>query len=395
MSDSQPQNIIETLRPGRFTAMNGVTVEFTEADLAAMADGYDPSLSRAPIVAGHPKHNDPAYGWIDGMRWDPKRQRLDSIPGDVDPAFAEQVRAKRYRHVSLSVYLPDSPANPKPGIYYPRHLGFLGAQPPAVKGLAEASLGEGEEGVIELAAPVDLGGWEDTTIAGLFRRLREWLIGSAGQEKADQVLPAYEIESLQEAAIRERMKPEPVEAAPNPMFAEAANAPASTVTPEPTMSQTTEKTADFAEREAELTRQQQDLQTRQAQIAAREAELARRECLDFAESLIQAGRLLPRDKEGLVEFMAALPKDATLEFGEGDARQKTTGAEWFKTFLQGLPKQVEFGEVARGAGEDGAAKPADKTVADRARAYHTRMAEKGVHLSFAEAVDAVHQDLDR
>jgi len=390
MSDSQPLKSIESLRPGRFTAMNGASVEFTEADLAAMADGYDPGLSRAPIVAGHPKHNDPAYGWIDGLRWDPKRQRLDSIPGDVDPAFAEQVRAKRYRHVSLSVYLPDSPANPKPGIYYPRHLGFLGAQPPAVKGLAEASLGDGEEGVIELAAPVDLGGWADTTIAGLFRRLREWLIGSAGQDKADQVLPAYEIESLQEAAIRERMKP--LEEPLHPMFAEPANSPASTT--ESTMTQATDKIAEFAEREAELTRQQQALQARQAEIAAKEAAIAKRECADFAESLIQAGKLLPRDKKGLVEFMAALPKDATLEFGEGDARQKTTGADWLKKFLQGLPKQVDFGEVAGGMGDEAGsvsfAAPDGYTVdAARLDLHNKALAYQQHKCDYAEAIAAV------
>ena len=33
---------------------------------------------------------------------------------------------------------PDHPSNPVPNAYYLRHVGFLGAQPPAVKGLGEA-----------------------------------------------------------------------------------------------------------------------------------------------------------------------------------------------------------------------------------------------------------------
>jgi hypothetical protein len=345
MSDSKTLQPIESLRPGRFTAMGGQVVEFSPDDLASLADGYDPELSRAPIVVGHPKHDDPAFGWIDAMRWDPQRQRLDAVPGDVDPAFAEQVRARRYRHVSLSVYLPNSPANPKPGVYYPRHLGFLGAQPPAVKGLREASLAESEEGVIELSAPVDLGGWEDTMVAGMLRRLREWMIGKFGKAAADEVLPAYELDALQEEAVRERMESKENTDA---TFAES-KIPVKTVTPENDM---TEKTAELAERQAELDRQQQDLQTRQDEISAREAELAKREHADFAESLIRQGKLLPRDKDGLVEFMAALPKDATLEFGEGEARQKTTNADWFHRFLQGLPKQVEFGEVGGGSGDE-------------------------------------------
>ncbi|MFS2072756.1 hypothetical protein ACEN9D_28795 [Pseudomonas sp. CT11-2] len=38
-----------------------------------------------------------------------------------------------------------------PGVYYLRHVGFLGAQPPAVKGLRPIELAEGEPGVIEFS----------------------------------------------------------------------------------------------------------------------------------------------------------------------------------------------------------------------------------------------------
>ncbi len=45
------------------------------------------------------------------------------------------VKAGRFKSRSASFYHPDNPNNPKPGVYYLRHVGFLGAQPPAVKGL--------------------------------------------------------------------------------------------------------------------------------------------------------------------------------------------------------------------------------------------------------------------
>lgn len=38
-----------------------------------------------------------------------------------------------------------------PGVYYLRHVGFLGAQPPAVKGLRSIELAEAEPGVIEFS----------------------------------------------------------------------------------------------------------------------------------------------------------------------------------------------------------------------------------------------------
>ena len=62
------------------------------------------------------------------------------------------VRAGRFKKVSASFYTPDSPHNPVPGVYYLRHVGFLGAQPPAVKGLAPVPVnfaeGDTEEGCV-------------------------------------------------------------------------------------------------------------------------------------------------------------------------------------------------------------------------------------------------------
>ncbi|MDL6388248.1 peptidase, partial [Escherichia coli] len=69
----------------------------------------------------------------------------------LDPQFAEMVTDGRFKKVSASFYLPDSPSNPKPGVLYLRHVGFLGAQPPSVKGLKQVSFSEQEEGVVEFA----------------------------------------------------------------------------------------------------------------------------------------------------------------------------------------------------------------------------------------------------
>lgn len=63
---------------------------------------------------------------------------LNAEPHQVDPEFAEMVNAGRFKKISASFYTPDAPNNPVPGVYYLRHVGFLGAQPPAVKGLKQA-----------------------------------------------------------------------------------------------------------------------------------------------------------------------------------------------------------------------------------------------------------------
>ena len=127
-------------RAGLHRTIGGRTVEFSEADLAAVAAAYDTAVHEAPLVIGHPKTDDPAMGWVSGLKC--AGPRLEADFRQMDPAFAEAVEAGRYKHVSAAFYAPDSPHNPKPGGYYLRHVGVLGAVPPAVKGLGPLAFAE-------------------------------------------------------------------------------------------------------------------------------------------------------------------------------------------------------------------------------------------------------------
>ena len=61
----------------------------------------------------------------------------------MDEGFAGLLKAGRFKKRSASFYPPGHPSNPTPDRPYLRHVGFLGAQPPAVKGLADfADAGE-------------------------------------------------------------------------------------------------------------------------------------------------------------------------------------------------------------------------------------------------------------
>jgi hypothetical protein len=150
---------IQIFRPGRHTAMDGSTISFSAADIAAAAAAYDPALHEAPIVVGHPRTDAPAYGWVQGLATG-EGGGLEATPSQIDPAFAELVRAGRFKHVSAAFYGPDAPSNPKPGVWYLRHVGFLGAQPPAVKGLRPVAFGEAE-GVVEFSDA-----WPEWSLSG-------------------------------------------------------------------------------------------------------------------------------------------------------------------------------------------------------------------------------------
>lgn len=219
-------NPIEIFKIGKHTATNGQTLPFDEKMLSAAVKGYDPALHEAPVVVGHPKDNHPAFGWIDHLEL--KEGVVLAHPKQVDAEFAELVEQGKYKKRSASWYLPDSPNNPKPGTLYLRHVGFLGAMPPALKGLKDVSFNESEQGVVEFG---DVSPWTLSNIAGIFRRLREKMIAKDGVEEADNIIPNYAIEDLTQEADRLRQERDAALVNPIPNFSEPPKQD-STMTPE-------------------------------------------------------------------------------------------------------------------------------------------------------------------
>ena len=128
---------LQIFRVGQHTDMTGRTIAFSASDLAATAAAYDPARYEAPLVVGHPTTDDPAYGWVAALVL--SGSCLEASPRQVDPAFAALVNEERFNRISASFFLPDVPSNPVPGVFYLRHVGFLGAAAPAVRGLKKPS----------------------------------------------------------------------------------------------------------------------------------------------------------------------------------------------------------------------------------------------------------------
>ncbi|MCV6577434.1 MAG: phage protease [Cohaesibacter sp.] len=125
MSGSEP---IEIFRAGTHTPMGGSATEFSTGFLDEIIENYDPKLFEAPVVKGHPKTDDPAFGWVKELFR--KGDRLFATIRDVEPQFAEAVTAGRYRKVSSSFWMAGS-NSPLKGKPYLRHVGVLGAASPA------------------------------------------------------------------------------------------------------------------------------------------------------------------------------------------------------------------------------------------------------------------------
>lgn len=322
--------ILEVFRSGDHTTSAGDRLTYSTGDLDAIVGAYDAANAPTPIVVGHPKTDDPAYGQIAAF----KRigNKLVAEPTNVDAAFAALVKGGKYNKISIAFFPPKHPSNPKPGVWYPRHVGFLGAAAPAVTGLKPVTFAS-DEGVVEFSTPSPVSGWQFSRFA---QRFRDWLLEKFGSEEADKVLTDYDVASMIETATRADELNNT-----HPSF----NAPPVEVPVQPPKESTTMSEQDTQE----LARLRTENASLIAQKEKQEADARKAEFSAMADKLVTEGRLLPADKEGFIAFAVALPAtDGTVEFAAGDGVQtKTSALQWFKGFASRLPVQVPQGEAAK------------------------------------------------
>jgi hypothetical protein len=168
---------IPVFRTGTWTDSQGRTRVWTEQDLDEIVRRYNPAEHEAPVVIGHPKDNAPAWGWVEAL----KRQGrvLYAKLRDLAPEFVQMLKKKMFKKRSISLY-PDLTL---------RHVGFLGAQPPAVKGLPDVAFSEAS---VEL----ELAEGELSGRGGILRALRSLL--------RDEVLQALEPSAEAEAELSQQ-----------------------------------------------------------------------------------------------------------------------------------------------------------------------------------------------
>lgn len=325
-----PCPLIQIFKIGTWTDNSGITVDFSAADLAATAAAYDTAKHEAPLVVGHPTLDAPAHGWVQKLA--AIRNALEALPRQVEAVFAEGVRDGRFKKISASFWRPDAPGNPVPGVYYLRHVGFLGAAVPAVRGMRDPAFSAAnfnDAGVIEFSA--DFLEWSSRTQLDLWRGLREWLLTQFGAETADRVVPGYALDSLQ-SDLEQSAVERAVESVSPSSHQDSLS-----------MSDAT----DLAAREAALSARETAIAAQEQQLQAQAAAQRRREVTAFAEVQVKAGKILPRQQAGLIELLLVLP-EAPLEFAEAGQTVKTEPRAWLEQFLATLPAQVDYAERTAG-----------------------------------------------
>jgi hypothetical protein len=336
-----PRPWIEIFRAGDYTAAGKGNI--TPADLHRVARGYDPTYHEAPETIGHPADDKPAYGWIDGLMVD--GDKLLAREKQVDPKFHEARQAGKFKKRSAAFYC-DAVGN----ITGLRHVAWLGAQPPEVKGLQDVAFDD--HGMKFIAVDFE----EDGTVAN----------EKTVAEQVKEAVSAFFAEMFGKSTATKTFSEDDVKR----VAAEAA-------------------TAATIPLKAQVTALETQLATQTTKFAERELALAggevKQRAIEAEARLRTAGKWIPAfEKQGLRLVFDELAKVATtVEFGEGEAKKKVTPLETLVLFLEGLPKIVPGGRMVEGAAGRGNTGTGDP-LTDAAKA---RQKDKGI--SFAEALTQI------
>ncbi len=273
---------IEIFKTGEHTDSQGRTRKWTEKELDEIVSKYNTQKEHtAPIVIGHPKDNAPAYGWVESLKRE--GSKLLAKIKDVAEEFKDWVNKGLYKKRSISLY---------PNLLL-RHVGFLGAQPPAIKGLKDFKFQDKEEDFLE---------YEDV--------IQQETNGQRNQKTK------YKEDSMADG-----------------------------------------KDKKYEELKAQLEAEKKKREELEQKYAEYQRAVKRKEIKDFIETGIKEGKILPAWKEqGLEEFMYSLSEDEqVIEFSEDKKMSKLewfkefiksfSEHELFKEFQKGKSKEeTEFEE---------------------------------------------------
>jgi hypothetical protein len=321
---------IEIFSAGKHTDNRGREHQMNADFLERVVTNFNPAVHEPPAVVGHPKTNAPAYGWAKELRV--RDGKLEARLGEVDPAFEGMVKDGRFKKRSASFYIDaeDAPGGKSPQL---RHVGFLGAEPPAVKGLRGIDFSDFSDG--DKAVTFDEGGEEmdeDKVVEKVTDRMKDFFKGLLGG--GDKGAPA----SFSEADVRKMVG-----------------------------SAVTEATASFNEKLKTVEDENKKLAS---QVSSIGKDTTKARILNFAERMGAAKfppafrRATSEGGVGLVEFMERIAetdsKVTVVSFSEGSDGKKVEKKaevgllEFFERFIEHeLPGFIEFGEAFGTIRDDG------------------------------------------
>ncbi len=330
----------ELAKVGTWKSNIGQAVDLTAEKLKKIAENYNPKRCEAAVTIGHPKSDkEPAYGWIKGLKFD--NDKLLFEPKNLVNEFSDMVKKGMFKNVSAGF---------DEGVENLRHVAFLGAVPPAIKGLSPVQFsGESDKTVtIDFTNATDwLGKVEFSspqenfivrqihTIARILGRLRDKEIEEKGVDQADRTISQWEISDLMTDPPDESLYSGNQFSMPLPITSE-----------EETMD-VAKQIADLTAKIVELSNQIKTVEgenlTLKQENATLKSETQKKEFSEFCQGLIDEGRLAADQKNTTVTLMQSMMESGkSVEFSEG---RTVSTLEAYKEQLKKAPKLVEFSEV--------------------------------------------------
>jgi len=373
---------IQIFKSGTHISSDGSKIKFTEDQLKSTVESYNKASHEAPIVIGHPKTNAPAFGWVDSLEYSDGSiwANLDQVNND----FEEMVKAGSFKKRSASFYHPDCKTNPKPGVFYLKHVGFLGAKPPAIKGLKDIAFSEDDQEIVLEFDESFLQDQSVRTIGHIFsilKKIRDYFIEEKGIDHADKIINSWDLESFQYLKESQDFNNGKKQAESNKQLEES-------------LSYEEKNQMNFEEMKKALEKAQLERDNALSKANEYEQKTSKMEdalTVDAKSSEFEEdGKITPAQKEKFKAIALSMSKNEVQSFDFSEGKVSKSPRDLFYDFIGSLPKQVEYSEVS--ADED--ADQDSLSYQERINAKTKEFVEKGmpIHEAAQKAVDMTKKD---
>ncbi len=352
---------MKILTTGTFTDKKGKKVTIDEGKLDKIIASTD--LSKEPqFVIEHPHFDEVGHGTISDLKRVGKA--LFALPKEVNEKFKLAVNSGKLPGRSVRIDEVTSSLD---------HIAFLPPEiQPAVAGLGSYSFSqEGENTKLQLSLPgveshfaeidendkidfakYEVSSWPFKTLNRIFRNLKNVWIEKFGKEEADLLFPEFELEETgnppsifvtdtEKAAVS---------------FSQFINgdemkkfdfSKVDFSKPEQVKEYFAALQAENQELTTNLETTKTDLQTARQTISLEQQAKNRKEVLDFCESDLKL-KVIPADKEKVVNLVLAVKEKGKLEFSAADnSKVQFDAYDYLKVILKQLPDKIELQEVAK------------------------------------------------
>lgn len=334
---------IEVLRPGTF---NGFAI--TPKHVSDLADAYKAGSEHptdVPVTLGHDvKSGDPAYGWLENLSMKDGRLVAQLL---LTEELAQGFESGKYANVSVSLY---------DGLKRLRHIAVLGAEQPAVKGMAPVQFAD-DESFVTVDFTDARTAYFLRAVGDVFQRVRDFIIEQFGADSANGIVPQYVADDLK------GVKADPENEDDDTII------PAFSEGEQMELEQAKQKITELEATVSNLTEQVATKTAELATLADAAQKTAKKsrtaQFSQFCDGLIAEGRLFPARKDAVIlQMELAHQADAAINLSE---TEDASNLKALKETLESFPKQIAFGEIATKAAAvsgNGNHEKAEKLITD-------------------------------